>query len=162
MIISASLSTFTHHQKKNIVWSQIYPFLFTISIGAGLGALASPWANNQWIRWLFIAYLVIIILDCFVRPGFIQHNNATVTTNHHDTYLGMIIGIVAAFLGVGGSVMTVPLMRRRGVSMIQAAAMANPLTLPMALTSTITYALFAYYHHLDFGAGFVGFLYLKL
>lgn len=34
--------------------------------------------------------------------------------------------------------MTVPLMRRRGVLMSEAAAMANLLTLPLAATATLT------------------------
>lgn len=54
---------------------------------------------------------------------------------------GTLIGAVAALLGVGGSVMTVPLMRRRGASMTAATAMANPLSLPMAVSGTATYVL---------------------
>ncbi|MFS2163054.1 TSUP family transporter [Variovorax sp. Varisp62] len=51
---------------------------------------------------------------------------------------GLVIGWIAAFLGVGGSVMTVPLMRRRGIAMGHATAMANPLSLPVALAGTAT------------------------
>ena len=47
-------------------------------------------------------------------------------------------------LGVGGSVMTVPLMRRRGASMTAATAAANPLSLPMAVVGSATYALLAW------------------
>lgn len=37
--------------------------------------------------------------------------------------------------------MTVPLLRRRGLSMTQATAMANPLSLPVALVGTAVYML---------------------
>ena len=47
--------------------------------------------------------------------------------------------MVASFLGVGGSVMTVPLLRRRGLPMVEAAAMANPLSLPVAVIATAIY-----------------------
>lgn len=43
---------------------------------------------------------------------------------------------MAAFLGVGGSVMTVPAMRRAGHPMQVATALANPLTLAIALPAT--------------------------
>ncbi len=69
--------------------------------------------------------------------------------------LGVPIGAVAALLGVGGSVMTVPLMRRRGASMLTATAMANPLSLPMALVATLTYALLPQ-AQLALGAGYLG------
>lgn len=35
--------------------------------------------------------------------------------------------------------MTVPLLRRRGLPMVKAAAMANPLSLPVALAGTLAY-----------------------
>ncbi|MFB6842998.1 sulfite exporter TauE/SafE family protein [Streptomyces sp. NPDC056361] len=50
---------------------------------------------------------------------------------------GLPIGAVAAFLGVGGSVMTVPAMRRAGHPMRHATALANPLTLAIALPAAL-------------------------
>ena len=44
-----------------------------------------------------------------------------VPTAPHELTVGGVIGLIASFLGVGGSVMTVPLMRRRGVLMSEAA-----------------------------------------
>jgi len=54
---------------------------------------------------------------------------------------GVGIGAAASFLGVGGSVLTVPLLRRRGLPMANATAMANPLSLPVAVVGTAVYAL---------------------
>ncbi|KOG11817.1 MULTISPECIES: TSUP family transporter [Streptomyces] len=50
---------------------------------------------------------------------------------------GLPIGAVAAFLGVGGSVMTVPALRRAGHPMGLATALANPLTLAIALPAVL-------------------------
>jgi hypothetical protein len=44
----------------------------------------------------------------------------------------MPIGAIAAFVGVGGSVMTVPLLRRSGHGMRTATSLANPLTFAIA------------------------------
>lgn len=54
--------------------------------------------------------------------------------------------------------MTVPLMRRRSAEMAQATAMANPLSLPMALTGTLTYILLARNETSEFGSGFAGYV----
>ncbi len=63
---------------------------------------------------------------------------------------------MAAFLGVGGSVVTVPLMRRNGHRMSVATALANPLTLAVALPATAVFLLLSGGRPAGAGAGFVG------
>lgn len=163
MIFSASLSSYQHHQKGNLNFNRIGSLLIAISFGGCLGAWTAVLVNGDWIRWLFMLYLVITIMDCTVRKGFMMPKTEVIQKISHqrDGVIGFVIGIVAAFLGVGGSIMTVPLMRRRGASMQESAAMANPLTLPMAMTSSVVYWCYAVYDSLDFGEGFIGFLYMK-
>jgi uncharacterized membrane protein YfcA len=78
--------------------------------GAALGALAATVVQSEWLRWAFAAYLVLTILDCWLRPGFLaqpaakQHRPGPLA----NALSGLVIGWVAALLGVGGSVMTVP------------------------------------------------------
>ncbi len=165
MIFSSTLSSRAHYLKGNLSWKIIRPFIIPISLGGIAGAFVALSVGSEWIRWIFIGYLVVTILDCFIRPGFMTIDSNGIAPSKGgifaDTPIGVVIGAVAAFLGVGGSVMTVPLMRRRGASMIQAAAFANPLTLPMAITGTLTYFYFAMVKHLELGVGFIGMIYIK-
>jgi len=71
---------------------------------------------------------------------------------------GLLIGVVATFLGVGGSVMTVPLLRRSGLSMSLATAMANPLSVPVAVVGTLTYVAMAGFRPLGLGPWFAGYV----
>lgn len=98
------------------------------------------------MRWAFIVYLALTILDAALRPGFMDQASASPRplSRPASAVAGTAIGAIAAFLGVGGSVLTVPLMRRRGASMSAATAMANPLSLPMALAGTCMYVLLAW------------------
>ena len=102
--------------------------------------------SGDWVRWAFIFYLGVTILDSILRPGFTQETAARIRPwgRWMAAAAGTAIGAIAAFLGVGGSVMTVPLMRRRGASMTAATAAANPLSLPMAVVGSATYALLAW------------------
>lgn len=163
MIFSASISSFQSHKKGLIDWQIIKPLLFSISLGGCLGAFIASIVQGEWIRWIFIIYLAITILDAFFSKSFTTQNPnmARNLKRKYDAVLGVFIGSIAAFLGVGGSIMTVPLMRKRGALMQEAAAMANPLTLPMAITTTIVYLLISTSERLQFGSGFLGFLYLK-
>lgn len=114
-----------------------------LAVGGAAGAAASRFAPVALLKWGFVAYIVLTIADLVVRPGFLRplppHRiaGAAVRTGGVPDWLGLPIGTVAAFLGVGGSVMTVPMMRRAGASMQIAAALANPLTLAIVLPALI-------------------------
>lgn len=118
--------------------------LLLLAAGAAAGALATRLAPAELAHWAFIAYVALTITDLLLRPGFLRPRTPTQTRTHRaerasdaprplPTVFGAPIGAVAAFLGVGGSVMTVPAMRRSGHTMQVATALANPLTLAIAL-----------------------------
>ncbi|HCF9520803.1 TPA: sulfite exporter TauE/SafE family protein [Pseudomonas aeruginosa] len=146
MIFGAGLATLRHHKAGTVPWDQVRPLLGYIAVGAIPGAAAALALSGDWVRWVFIFYLGVTILDSILRPGFTQETAARIRPwgRWMTAAAGTAIGAIAAFLGVGGSVMTVPLMRRRGASMTAATAAANPLSLPMAVVGSATYALLAW------------------
>ncbi|MGW2767399.1 sulfite exporter TauE/SafE family protein [Streptomyces sp. NPDC001275] len=107
-----------------------------LACGASVGALAALHAPSGPVRWAFVVYVALTLADLLLRPGFLRPCAQETTTGgpkRLPTAFGAPIGAVAAFLGVGGSVMTVPAMRRAGHTMQVAIALANPLTLAIAL-----------------------------
>lgn len=146
MIFGAGLSTWRHHKAGTVPWEQVRPLLLFIALGAIPGAAAAMALSGSWVRWVFVVYLGLTILDGLFRSGFTQeaHNAVRPLSKAASTGAGLLIGAIAAFLGVGGSVITVPLMRRRGASMTAATAAANPLSLPMAVVGSLTYAMLAW------------------
>ncbi len=104
-----------------------------LAVGGAAGAWAGRLAPDLIIRWGFVVYVTATVLDLVLRPGFIRaarrSSASEIGTSGVATWTGAPIGTVAAFLGVGGSVMTVPLLRRAGATMGDASALANPLTL---------------------------------
>lgn len=113
--------------------------LLLLAAGASAGAAAARFAPAGPARWAFVGYVALTVVDLLLRPGFLRpraREAAPVTPRPLPALLGAPVGAVAAFLGVGGSVMTVPAMRRAGHTMRVAAALANPLTLAIALPAT--------------------------
>lgn len=162
MLFSATITTIKHSKAGRIDWKTISILFIGIACGGILGALLALTVEGDWIRWLFIGYLFVTILDCYLRSGFMTPTTPIKKIgNTREAFNGTLIGIVAAFLGVGGSVMTVPLLRRRGTSMVKSAAMANTLTLPLALTATLTYIALSFTAPLNNESGFVGYIWLK-
>lgn len=159
MIVNAVIATRKHHLAGNLIRHYLWPLGGFIGVGAIIGAVAATWANGEVIRYAFIAYLGITILDCLFRRGFLtQPDNQIPRRLRRTEVFGVGIGAIATFLGVGGSVMTVPLLRRCGLSMSQATSMANPLSLPVALVGTLTYMAMAGFTKFDLGAWFIGYV----
>lgn len=161
MIVNALVASRRHQRAGNLVRHYLWPLGGYIGLGATFGAAAAMWVDGEVIRYAFIAYLAITIADCLLRRGFLdpaQGQQARNLGGMQTMFGGMGIGMIATFLGVGGSVMTVPLLRRCGLSMTQATSMANPLSVPVALAGTATYMLLAGLSRFDLGPWFVGYV----
>ncbi len=161
MIVNALVATGQHHRAGNLIRHYLWPLGGFIGVGAVIGAMAAMWANGEVIRYAFIVYLGVTIMDCLFRRGFLTHTDNKIPRRLGRAEVsggGVGIGAIATFLGVGGSVMTVPLLRRCGLSMSQATSMANPLSVPVALAGTLTYMAMAGFADFDLGTWFTGYV----
>jgi len=161
MIVNALIATGKHRRAGNLRRAYIWPLAGFIGLGSVLGAVLASLVSSGAVRWAFIAYLALTIVDCLARRGFMQQG-ATGLAQPLKPFVtvggGLVIGAVATFLGVGGSVMTVPLLRRSGLSMNLATAMANPLSVPVAVVGTLTYVAMAGFQQLGLGPWFAGYV----
>ncbi|WP_410661198.1 sulfite exporter TauE/SafE family protein [Amycolatopsis sp. lyj-112] len=146
MVINAGSATLAQLRAGRLRKEYLWPLIAFIGLGSVLGSFAATMAGESVLRWLFVAYLALTIADSVVRKGFVSRPPDTrprALGSLTTTAGGTGIGAVASFLGVGGSVLTVPLMRRKGLPMAEAAALANPLSLPVAVIGTAVYAFAA-------------------
>ncbi|MFI5772082.1 TSUP family transporter [Streptomyces sp. NPDC051658] len=141
MVVNAGFATAVTPRRVLLSLRGSGTLLLLLAVGASAGALATRLAPAALAHWAFVAYVALTIADLLLRPGFLRPNTQVGTTYDAPrplpAVLGAPIGAVAAFLGVGGSVMTVPAMRRAGHAMHVATALANPLTLAIALPATV-------------------------
>ncbi|WP_430332871.1 sulfite exporter TauE/SafE family protein [Rhodococcus sp. ACT016] len=142
MIVNASLATMTIRSRVLAYREYLWPLIGFIAVGTAIGAVAATRASESLIHVFFVAYLIVTIVDSVVRAGFLDASSDTPRPlgRHVASIGGVGIGAIASFLGVGGSIMTVPLLRRRQLPMATATALANPLTIPIAVIATIVYA----------------------
>lgn len=140
MVVNAGFATAVTPRRVLVALRGSRPLLLLLSAGAVAGALATRLAPAGPTRWAFVAYVALTVADLLLRPGFLRTaaraRAAADAPRPLPAVLGAPVGAVAAFLGVGGSVMTVPAMRRAGHTMHTATALANPLTLAIALPAT--------------------------
>ena len=145
MVVNSTSATIASARLGQLRREYLWPIMAFIAVGAVLGAFAANWAPEMLLHILFVAYIAVTLVDSVVRKGFLngsgdqdEEQTLSAATN---TIGGIGIGAIAAFLGIGGSVITVPLLRRKGVSMADSTALANPMSLPVAVAGTIVYAL---------------------
>ncbi len=146
MVVNSGSATLAQLRTGRLRRDYLWPLIAFIGLGAVLGSFAATAADESVLRWLFVAYLALTIVDSLVRKGFVSRRDDTrprALGGLTVTAGGTGIGAVASFLGVGGSVLTVPLLRRKGLPMADAAALANPLSLPVAVIGTAVYAFAA-------------------
>lgn len=160
MIVNAALSTRRSARAGTLLKAWLWPLAGFIAAGSLVGAVAAGFVSGAALRVAFVVYLAITIVDCLCRRGFVS---PTFEGEPHRLSRwsvgpgGIAIGAIATLLGVGGSVMTVPLLRRCGLSMTKATSMANPLSLPVAVVGTATYMLTGL-GNTGLGAGYIGYV----
>lgn len=124
-----------------------------LALGGVAGAVGALFVPDVIPRWGFVVYIGVTVVDLLLRPGFLpgpgrarQPESGSGAKKVSDRPLpdgwGLPIGGCAAFLGVGGSVMTVPMMRRSGMEMSVATSLANPLTIAIAAPAMVVAAAF--------------------
>jgi len=140
MVVNAGFATAVTPRRVLGVLRGSTGLLLLLAAGASAGALATRLAPPALTLWLFVVYVAVTIVDLLLRPGFLRPRvpgeGPAASSRPLSAVLGVPIGAVAAFLGVGGSVMTVPALRRAGHTMHVASTLANPLTLAIALPAT--------------------------
>ncbi|WP_026119731.1 sulfite exporter TauE/SafE family protein [Nocardiopsis ganjiahuensis] len=144
MVVNSVSATWAQYRSGRLRRVHLWPLALYIGLGSAAGALVATAAGGSVQYALFVVYLVVTIADSLLRKGFLTRSPGAAPGPPRPgttRVVGLGIGAVTGFLGVGGSVMTVPLLRRRGLPMGEATAMANPLTVPVALAGTLVYAL---------------------
>lgn len=117
MIFNAGWVSYRNWRAGKLAAQTLFPLLWFIAIGAVVGSCLAGILSEKIVRALFILYMLATISDCLLRKGFFRGSARRRLSLPVVTGGGMVIGMIAALLGVGGSVMTVPLLRRHGYEM---------------------------------------------
>lgn len=162
MLVNAVVSTISTKRETLAHLKGRWWLFILLAAGGAFGAFCAEFAPNTLLKWGFVVYIAVTAIDLLARPGFFRRGGSTVRSSakvrdakvrdgagvgaeksHSDggrgigALFGFPIGGLASFLGVGGSVMTVPMMRRSGATMTVATTLANPLTLVIMLPAVL-------------------------
>jgi uncharacterized protein len=161
MIINSANSTYFHHKRGNVIWGIFLKMSPFISVGALFGAFASGIIGGEILRYFFVGFLVYIILISFYKNDFFSGATGKLNLPSYPKlgFSGTMIGFLAVMLGIGGSVLTVPFLRRSNLRMVNAVALAVPLGLPTAIVGASSY-VFLGLKHTDLPSDCFGFVHI--
>ena len=140
MIVNSINSTLSHHRKKHILWFIFLQLAPAIAIGALVGGVISPYIEGDILRYLFIGLIIYTIISSLIGSKFFNVNTDYIKmpSRIKTSLIGGGVGFISTLLGVGGSLMTIPFLRTCRLKMINAVALATPLSLPIAIVGATT------------------------
>lgn len=140
MIFNALNATLAHGRRGNIDWRILLRLSPFVAGGAILGVWGAGYLSGAVLRYVFVAYLLYTLGLALLRRDMVRVGEGGFRSPGLGMLagFGVVVGVVSGALGVGGSVLTVPFLRRRRLPMQRAAALAAPLSLPISLAGTVT------------------------
>ncbi|KMK95709.1 sulfite exporter TauE/SafE family protein [Rossellomorea marisflavi] len=162
MIINSFNSTYNHSRKGNIKWSVFKKLAGFIAAGSLIGGIVAIFIDSEVLRILFIALLGYILISNLLKKTFTsdrEDDDFQLPGKKASAFFGTGIGFISTLLGIGGSVMTIPFLRKQGMRMLNAVALATPLGLPIAIVGAFSYLVSGLQvDHMP--ASTIGFIYL--
>ena len=152
VMVVTNLNTIRSHAKAgNICWDVVLKMAPLVALGAIVGAYSSRFLESNWLRYFFIAFLTYVIVSAWLkRRNFMKTHELTdfhLPRNRIVWPLSFMTGIVSVWLGIGGSVITVPFLRRAKMPMLNASATASGLIPAIAVLGAVGYILAGLHFH---------------
>ncbi|GAB2548462.1 TSUP family transporter [Gracilibacillus alcaliphilus] len=144
MIINSFNSTLNHAKQGNVLWPVFKKFVGYIAIGSLIGGILAYFVDSNLLRIAFISMLSYVIISSLFKKTFtktVDEASFQLPSISSSIAVGSSIGFISTMMGIGGSVMTIPYLRGRNMSMLHAVALATPLGLPIATVGAVTYLI---------------------
>jgi len=148
--VGSLTATRAHHQRGAVRWDLWRMLAPSFAIGAFAGALIGRALAGGVLALLFGAITVVLAV-WFVRGA---PAPARAPSDLALRVVCLPIGMLAALIGVGGGLMSVPLLVARGIPLQTAVGTTSALTLPVSIAGGLGYA-FAAPHTVVGASGFV-------
>lgn len=144
MLFTASASTWAHHARGDVQWTMFKQVWPGIAIGVVTGTLLSSHIDAHWLEIVFGIFLLAVSAKILLAwtPSF-KEDDANVPSGPITSAVGSLIGLKSGILGIGGGALSVPFLLYCGLPMKQASGTSASFTLPIAITGTLTFALFS-------------------
>ncbi len=137
-IIFTSVSSFlAHHRRGAVQWQVVRRIVVGILLGTFLGATIASRLSTNVLKAIFVVFLyymaVQFLLDRKPKPG------RTLPGLWGMFGVGLVIGLVSAFVGIGGGTLSVPFMIYCNLPVHTAIGTSAAIGFPIAIAGAVGY-----------------------
>lgn len=139
IIPTATVGVVSYALHGSVAWIPALILAAGAVVGAQIGTWLLPRVSQTVLRWCFVGFLVVVIVSLFlVIPSREAVLQLTWITVPGLVVLGVVTGVLAGLLGVGGGVIVVPaLMLLFGTSDLVAKGTSLLMMIPTAISGTV-------------------------
>ncbi|MBW1638556.1 sulfite exporter TauE/SafE family protein [Microbacterium resistens] len=139
IVPTATVGVVSYAVSGSVAWVPALLLAAGAVVGAQIGTRLLPRISQTALRWFFVGFLVIVIVSLFlVIPSRDAALELTWATGPLLVVVGLLTGVMAGLIGVGGGVIVVPvLMLGFGTSDLIAKGTSLLMMIPTAVSGTI-------------------------
>lgn len=139
IVPTAAVGVISYALSDSVAWIPGILLAVGAVVGAQIGTWLLPKVSQTALRWGFVTFLLIVIVSLFfVIPSRDATLEVTWFTGTALVVVGLITGIIAGLIGVGGGIVVVPvLMLLFGTSDLIAKGTSLLMMIPTAISGTI-------------------------
>jgi len=158
VIIPTSISSTRAHALRGAVdWTALTRLAPGVAAGALVGTLLAVTIGGKALLLAFIAFALFALWRMLATPAQAQHDLPCLPGAAQLSFKGAGIGMLSSLVGVGGGLLSVPLLAGH-IPLKRAVGTGAALALPLAATGMLGYALAG--HSVACGASCLGYIYL--
>ncbi len=139
MIFITAASTRAHASRGSVVWPFWRQLVPGMIIGGAIGAFSSQQLPDVQLQQLFAVFLF------WVAWRMLQPETTAIVPDRTWRWwlgVGLTVGVLAGLLGLGGGILLVPILLRRGLTMAVAAGTSVACALPTVIAGAVMNGLF--------------------
>ena len=139
VVATGLASTWAHQRRGAVDWRLFRDLAIGLLLGAWAGAFAAAWLPALWLKRLFALFLLYNGLRMLARPS--ARPQQAMPGRGGLTGAATGFGALSAMLGIGGGLLVVPFLARRGLVMRRAVATASACGVPLALAGSVGFVI---------------------
>ena len=139
IMFSSIASSRAHHSHHNVDWDIVKKITFGIILGAFLGSQVATKFDTSILKALFVIYVFLAAFQ--ILSNYTPNPARILPARLGLNFIGMCIGWVSSFVGIGGGTLSVPFLIYCNIDTKRAIGTSSAIGLPIAIAGALGYWL---------------------
>ena len=157
IMVTSIASSRAHHSHQNVDWAILKKIAPGIILGAFSGSLVAAKFDAGLLKGFFIIYVFLVALQ--ILSDYVPNPTRILPARAALNCVGVAIGWVSSFVGIGGGTLSVPFLMYCNVPTKRAIGTSTAIGLPIAIAGTLGYIISSL-HVVSLPNFSLGFIYL--